>query len=290
MWCLRRRTESPQIGNSLLHAALVTDRNPQAREMADESMVRTLAAQAEAIWPQEEPLVRRYAPRDVLDVGCGTGEVSSRIAAMFPGARVTGVDLIESHLELARGATTTANLTFRAGRRVRAAVREPLVRPRRSAAHVLQAIPTPERALAEMVRVARPGGHLHVIAEDYEMIFAAPARLDISAFWHQAPRDVRRRDRHRPVHRPQHPPPAARAAGRRHRGPRTRTSTPTACRAPRSRGSSRPGATATRETLAPHLGWPVERVRDHFDATIECIRNPDGFALWLVPIVTCRVR
>jgi len=34
--------------------------NPQAREMADESMVRNLAAQALAIWPQEEPLIRRY--------------------------------------------------------------------------------------------------------------------------------------------------------------------------------------------------------------------------------------
>jgi hypothetical protein len=29
--------------------------NPQAKEMADESMVRTLAAQADAIWPQEQP-------------------------------------------------------------------------------------------------------------------------------------------------------------------------------------------------------------------------------------------
>ena len=42
-----------------------------------------LAAQAEAIWPQEEPLVRRYAPRDVLDVGCGTGEFSSRPRRCF---------------------------------------------------------------------------------------------------------------------------------------------------------------------------------------------------------------
>ncbi len=31
----------------------MTDLNPQAEQMADESMVRTLAAQARAIWPQE---------------------------------------------------------------------------------------------------------------------------------------------------------------------------------------------------------------------------------------------
>ena len=33
--------------------------SPQAKEMADESMVRNLAAQIEAIWPQEEPIFRR---------------------------------------------------------------------------------------------------------------------------------------------------------------------------------------------------------------------------------------
>src|SRR5690349_9388695 len=71
--------------------------------MADESMVRNLTAQAEAIWPQEEPIMRRHgAPRTILDVGCGTGEISSRLATLFAGAQVTGVDLIEPHLALAR--------------------------------------------------------------------------------------------------------------------------------------------------------------------------------------------
>ena len=56
--------------------------NPQAREMADESMVRTLAAQADAIWPQEQLLFGRYqlpAQAHVLDAGCGTGEISTRL-------------------------------------------------------------------------------------------------------------------------------------------------------------------------------------------------------------------
>src|SRR5678815_5917732 len=55
----------------------VIDLNPQAAQMADESMVRTLAAQAQAIWPQEAPLLLRYRlPQEpaVLDAGCGTGE------------------------------------------------------------------------------------------------------------------------------------------------------------------------------------------------------------------------
>ena len=58
--------------------------NPQGEQMADESMIRTLAAQIEAIWPQEKTLIDFYRlPRNarVLDVGAGTGEFSARIAA-----------------------------------------------------------------------------------------------------------------------------------------------------------------------------------------------------------------
>ena len=45
----------------------------QAKEMADESMVRNLAAQAEAIWPQEEPIFDRHPLHGaVIDAGCGT--------------------------------------------------------------------------------------------------------------------------------------------------------------------------------------------------------------------------
>jgi len=74
--------------------------SPQAQQMADESMVRNLAAQAEAIWPQEQPIFQRHPLGDsaVLDVGCGTGEITARLAEKFPDANFTGVDLEESHL------------------------------------------------------------------------------------------------------------------------------------------------------------------------------------------------
>jgi len=85
--------------------------------MADESMVRTLDAQARAIWPQEVQLFRRYAlppePR-ILDAGCGTGEAASRLAELFPAGYVLGVDIIDQHLELARSryAKLTPRLAF----------------------------------------------------------------------------------------------------------------------------------------------------------------------------------
>ena len=79
----------------------MTDLNPQREQMADESMVRNLDAQARAIWPQEAPLFSRYglAPDiRILDAGCGTGEISSRLAEMYPKAQVLVVDVLDNHL------------------------------------------------------------------------------------------------------------------------------------------------------------------------------------------------
>jgi ubiquinone/menaquinone biosynthesis C-methylase UbiE len=169
----------------------VTDLNPQAKQMADESMVRNLAAQARAIWPQEVPLLRRYAlpaePR-ILDAGCGTGEAASRLADLFPQARVLGVDIIDHHLELARSryARLAPRLTFE-----RQSVFE-LAAADRSfdltvCRHVIQSIPHPDRVIAELARVTRRGGYLHLIAEDYGMLHFQRGALDPRDFWHVAP-------------------------------------------------------------------------------------------------------
>src|SRR5262245_526769 len=162
----------------------MADRNPQAQQMADESMVRNLTAQAEAIWPQEEPIVRGHGtPRDILDVGCGTGEISSRLAALFQTARVTGVDLLEHHLALAR--TRYAALADRLRFQQADAFELPFAEHNFDLVvcrHMLQAVPHPERVMAEMVRVTRPGGTLHLLVEDYDMIHAAGAS-DVSSFW-----------------------------------------------------------------------------------------------------------
>src|SRR5438045_8759489 len=76
----------------------------QARERADEWMVRNLAAQAEAIWPQEEPIFDRHpvGSGSVLDVGCGTGEIEARLARKYGHATFIGIDVEQQHLERAR--------------------------------------------------------------------------------------------------------------------------------------------------------------------------------------------
>ncbi len=168
----------------------MTDLNPQAKQMADESMVRGLDAQARAIWPQEVQLIRRYAiPNEarILDAGCGTGEGSSRLAELFPGAQVLGVDIIDAHLELARSryANLAARLTFE-----HQSIFELRIPDRTFdltvCRHVLHSIPHADRVLAELARVTRPGGYLHLIPEDYGMLHFQRGSLDPREFWHVA--------------------------------------------------------------------------------------------------------
>jgi ubiquinone/menaquinone biosynthesis C-methylase UbiE len=169
----------------------MTDLNPQGKQMADESMVRNLDAQARAIWPQEAPLLRRYtlpsAPR-ILDAGCGTGEAASRLAEFFPKAQVLGVDIIDAHLQLAR--TRYAKLAPRLSFEHQSVFELDAADGSFDLTvcrHVIQSIPHPSRVLAELKRVTRLGGYLHVIAEDYGMLHFQRGTLEPRDFWHVAP-------------------------------------------------------------------------------------------------------
>jgi SAM-dependent methyltransferase len=169
----------------------VTDLNPQGKQMADESMVRNLDAQARAIWPQESELIRRYGLSGairILDAGCGTGEGSSRLASFFPEAQVLGVDILDGSLELARSryGHLAPRVTFE-----NQSVFE-LPAPDGSYdltvnRHVAHSIPYPAKVFAELKRVTRRGGRLHLIPEDYGMLHFQKGKLDPDDFWHEAP-------------------------------------------------------------------------------------------------------
>jgi ubiquinone/menaquinone biosynthesis C-methylase UbiE len=169
----------------------MTDLNPQAKQMADESMVRNLAAQANAIWPQESELFRRYhlsGQLQILDAGCGTGEITSRLGEMYPKASVLGVDIIDAHLALAksRAALLAPRVTFE-----HQSIFE-LTRPDRTSdlvvcRHVLHSIPRADRVIAELARVTTSGGRLHLIPEDYGMLHFQRGALDPRRFWHEVP-------------------------------------------------------------------------------------------------------
>ena len=145
----------------------------QQSAMEDPSMVGTLEAQAQMIWPLERPLLERLGlprARRVVDLGCGTGRIAGRVATEWPHLHVTGVDLCVPHLDVARRDYPTArhpNLPVaegdaRATGLPAASFDAVVIR------HVLHAIPDPEAVLAEAVRLLRPGGLLYELAEDYQ--------------------------------------------------------------------------------------------------------------------------
>ena len=165
------------------------DRNPQREQMADESMVRTLAAQAEAIWPQEESLFKRYGLNgavSVVDVGCGTGEITSRLALKYPAARVLGIDVLESSVALARQryAALEPRLEFRQGDAFALDVSADSF-DLAVCRHMTQSVPHVELIIAELKRVTRPGGWLHVLSEDYAMLHMPVEPLDSDRLWHR---------------------------------------------------------------------------------------------------------
>lgn len=267
--------------------------NPQHRQMADESMVRNLRHQAEAIWPQESVIFRGYGLPDdieILDVGCGTGEITARLAELYPRAALVGVDLIAGHLEAAR--ERCAGLGGRVAFREADAFALPfadgtfdLVVCR----HMLQAVPGPDAAIAEMVRVLRAGGRLHLLVEDYGMIHMHPTRLDVDRFWVEGP------------------PAYGAAIGTDHHIGRTAygrlRSLPVediaqhyvvvdTLRVPRETFARiweawRDGYA---DVIGQHTRFTRTQALELFEDMIACIRNPDGYAVWQVPVLSARKR
>ncbi len=260
--------------------------------MADESMVRNLAAQAEAIWPQEEPIFDRH-PLDAgatLDVGCGTGEMTARLAMKFPRVQFTGVDLEEAHLERARARCEQF------GERTRFQTGDALALPFPDeqfdlvvCRHLVQAVPEARQVLSEIRRVLRPGGRLHVIAEDYGMLWCHPTTLDSDDFWQRIP--------------PQY---GAAVGCDLHVGRKMFTLlhdlqltniaadyiTVDTLRVPRETFARiweawRDGYT---DSMVEHTGVPRAELEQRWREMIDCARDPRGYALWQVPVWTAAKR
>jgi SAM-dependent methyltransferase len=270
---------------------VTTDLNPQAQQMADESMVRNLAAQAEAIWPQERPLFDRYglpAAAAILDAGCGTGEISARLAERFPEARILGVDIIAAHLALARRRSAAF------GDRVRFEERSvyDLGLPDASfdlvvCRHVLHAIPHADRVLAELLRVTKPGGRLHLLIEDYGMIQFAPGALAHDDFWGDAPRRfgvATGTDLH--VGRKGYA--LLRALGLQEITLDYMVVDPLRTSRETMAGIFTAWRDGYTDVIAETLPMPRDQVQAHFDDMIATILSPSGYAVWFAPVYSAR--
>jgi len=263
------------------------DLNPQGEQMADESMVRTLAAQIEAIWPQEKKLVEFYRlPRNagILDVGAGTGEFSARVADAHPDAQVTGVELLPASVEHARRrhAALAPRVRFETGDAFRLAQPDDtydLVVNR----HMVQAVPQVERVLAELVRVAKPGGRVHVLAEDYSMLHMMSGPHDPDLFWRKVVDFAARTGTDARIGRRAWS--LLKAAGL--KDVRVDYVIVDTQRVPRKVFADI--ITAWRDGYVDALATPdspAAMIRAQFDEIIASISNPDHYAVWHVPIVS----
>ena len=255
-------------------------------------MLRTLAAQAIAIWPQEQALIARYqlpVGAKILDIGCGTGEISARLLELIPQSHLIGVDLDRAHLDRARQRCTSFadRAEFRVADAVELDVNDgpfDLTVCR----HLLQAVPSPSRVVANMARLTRPGGRIHVVAEDYAMMHFWPTQDDMDEFWRRGPirfasvtgTDLR--------------------SGRKMfhvmselglRDVRVDMLCIDTIRVNRETFAEiwiawRDGYA---EAISEHTELTVDEVTSSFNQMIECILNPKGYAVWQLPVISARV-
>jgi ubiquinone/menaquinone biosynthesis C-methylase UbiE len=291
--------------SAITEAGRLTTRNPQAEQMADESMLRTLAHQIAALWPQEKRLFSRYAlpaGAQILDLGCGSGEVTMRLGEIFPGAAcLQGVDVLPEVIAAARSQANASGrwqpdgrwgldgpvLEFAVGDGFALNASDEyfdLVVCR----HVTQAVPEPERLLAEAVRVLKPGGWLHLLSEDYGMLhFPVRDGWDPDRLWHEAVipftqatgTDARIGRRSLPM---------IQALGLTQCSVQYLTiDTETASREALIGIFSawRDGYT---EVLAEHSKLSMGEVQALFSAVIATLEDPAGYGVWQVPVIAGR--
>jgi SAM-dependent methyltransferase len=102
----------------------------------------------------------------LLEVGCGTGSLATAMAARWPQRRVLGVDIAAPYVEFARAQAAAGNLAFE----VADAARLPFADSSFAGAAaqlVLNFVPDPLAALAEMRRVTVPGGRIVAAVWDF---------------------------------------------------------------------------------------------------------------------------
>ncbi|HEY5634781.1 MAG TPA: class I SAM-dependent methyltransferase [Burkholderiaceae bacterium] len=117
----------------------------------------------------------------ILDVGCGTGVLTSRIAAATISARVTGVDVSEPFLAYARASVRNSRVAFERADAGALPFADATFDQSLSLL-VISFLAQPSQAAGEMRRVTRPGGTVAACTWDAK-------GLELSSiFWQEAER------------------------------------------------------------------------------------------------------
>jgi SAM-dependent methyltransferase len=115
----------------------------------------------------------------VLDVGCGTGNLTIALGAVQASA--TGIDLSTPYIEFARRQTSDPGVTFDVGDALHLPYPDGAF-DRTLSMLALDVLPDPTRGLAEMRRVTRPGGTVAALVNDFRCGYTPFSMLwDIAA-------------------------------------------------------------------------------------------------------------
>ena len=153
-------------------------------------------------WSREvAPLLVRFAMvRDgdtVLDVGSGTGALTTAVAAVAPSSRIVGIDPADSYVAFARARHPMDRIRFEVGDAQQLRFADGSF-DRTLSLLVLNFIPDRSRALTEMIRVTRSGGLVAGAVWDY-----AQGMEMLRIFWDEAialnPAADARDERHMPL-------------------------------------------------------------------------------------------
>lgn len=128
----------------------------------------------------------------MLDVGCGTGSLCVALAARAPNSAITGIDFSPAYIAYARRTNTHARVTFETGDACALPYADRSF-DRVLSLLVLHYVREPDKAIAEMRRVARPGTTVAAAVWDVRgsfvanrMFFDTAAALDPAAEKHRA--------------------------------------------------------------------------------------------------------
>jgi ubiquinone/menaquinone biosynthesis C-methylase UbiE len=137
----------------------VMDSAGEARDydaMDHSAVNRVFAADFLAVWDGRNP---------ILDVGTGTAQIPIELCRQAPSARLVGIDLAEHMLRVGQENVARAGLAERIRLQLCDAKHTPFADGQFAAVisnSIVHHIPEPGDVLAEMVRLARPGGLLFI--------------------------------------------------------------------------------------------------------------------------------
>jgi len=153
-------------------------------------------------WSRElAPLLVKFAGvRDgdlVLDIGSGTGELTTAVAAVAPSSRIVGIDPAASYVAFAKARHPEERIHFEVGDAQQLRFTEASF-DRTLSLLVLNFVPDRFKALHEMIRVTRSGGIVAGAVWDY-----GEGMEMLRVFWDEAvalsPAAAARDERHMPL-------------------------------------------------------------------------------------------